>query len=51
MNDTDRAGAVIRRIRALVKKAPARKETFDMNEAIRDVIVITRGEAAKNGIG
>ena len=50
MNDTDRAGAVISRIRTLVKKAPPRTESLDINEAIRDVIVVTRGEAAKNGI-
>ena len=50
VNDTDRAGDVIKRIRALVKKAPPRTERLDMNEAIRDVIVITRGEAAKNRI-
>jgi len=50
VNDTDRAGDVIKRIRALVKKAPPRTESLDMNEAIRDVIVITRGEAAKNDI-
>ena len=50
VNDTDRAGDVIGRIRALVRKAPARTETFDMNEAIRDVIIVTRAEATKNGI-
>ena len=37
-------------IRTLVKKAPARTESFDMNEAIRDVIIVTRAEATKNGI-
>ena len=50
VNDTDRAGDVIGQIRALVKKAPPRTESLDINEAIREVIVITRGEAAKNGI-
>ncbi len=50
VNDTERAGGVISRIRTLVKKAPPRTEYLDLNEAIRDVIVITRGEAAKNGI-
>ena len=49
-NDTDRAGAVISQIRALVKKAPPRTESLDINEAIRDVIVVTRGEVAKNDI-
>ena len=50
VSDTERAGEVIEQIRALVKKTPPRKESLDMNEAIRDVIVITRGEAAKNDI-
>ncbi|HTO64481.1 MAG TPA: ATP-binding protein [Bradyrhizobium sp.] len=45
-----RAGHVVSRIRALVKKAPPQTESVDMNEAIREVIVFTRGEAAKHGI-
>jgi C4-dicarboxylate-specific signal transduction histidine kinase len=47
--DAHRAGDVIGRIRDLVKKAPSRKERVDMNEAIREVIEVTRGEAVKNG--
>ncbi len=49
VKDAHRAGDVIGRIRELVKKAPPRKERVDMNEAIREVIELTRGEAAKNG--
>jgi PAS domain S-box-containing protein len=49
VKDANRAGDVIGRIRALIKKAPARKDWLDMNEAIREVIELTRGEAAKNG--
>jgi C4-dicarboxylate-specific signal transduction histidine kinase len=49
VKDANRAGDVIGRIRALIKKAPARKDWVDMNEAIREVIELTRGEAAKNG--
>jgi len=45
-----RASDVVSRIRAFVRKAPARMERFDMNEAIREVTVVARGEAAKNGI-
>jgi C4-dicarboxylate-specific signal transduction histidine kinase len=45
-----RTGDVIDRIRALVRKAPPRTERVDMNEAIREVIAVTRGEAARNGI-
>ncbi|MEA2809435.1 MAG: hypothetical protein QOJ17_3576, partial [Rhodospirillaceae bacterium] len=49
VKDAHRAGDVIGRIRELVKKAPSRKERVDMNEAIREVIEVTRGEAVKNG--
>ena len=49
VKDAHRAGDVIGRIRELIKKAPPRKDRVDMNEAIREVIELTRGEAAKNG--
>jgi C4-dicarboxylate-specific signal transduction histidine kinase len=49
VKDAQRASDVIGRIRALIKKAPPRKGWVDVNEAIREVIEITRGEAAKNG--
>jgi PAS domain S-box-containing protein len=48
--DADRAADVLSGIRAFVKKALPRRESFDISEAIRDVIVITRGEAIKNDI-
>jgi PAS domain S-box-containing protein len=44
------AGDVVGRIRALVRKAPPRAESFNMNAAIREVIVVTRGEATRNGV-
>jgi PAS domain S-box-containing protein len=47
--DAKRAGDVIGRIRELVKKAPPRKDRVDLNETIREVIELTRGEAAKHG--
>ena len=50
VRDGNRAGDVIARIRALIKKAPARKDSLDVNEAIREVIALTRGEAVKNGV-
>jgi len=50
IRDATRAGDVISGLRALVKKAPPRTESFDMNEAIREVIDLTRGEAAKNRV-
>jgi PAS domain S-box-containing protein len=45
-----RAGDVIDRIRALIKKAPPRKERLDINVAIREVTELTRAEAMKNGV-
>jgi PAS domain S-box-containing protein len=50
VKDTNRAGDVVDRIRALIKKAPPRKDSLDINEAIREVIGLTRGEAVKNGV-
>ncbi len=47
--DGDRAGAVVARIRDLVKGAPPRDERVDINAAIREVIELTRSEATKNG--
>jgi PAS domain S-box-containing protein len=49
VKDANRAGDVIGRIREIIKKAPPRKDRVDINEAIREVIELTRGEAAKNG--
>jgi signal transduction histidine kinase len=46
----DRAGDIIGRIRDHFKKAPPKKDRFDMNEAIRDAITLTRGEAVNNGV-
>jgi signal transduction histidine kinase len=45
-----RAGEVISRIRDLFKKAPPRRDQWEINGAIREVIELTRGEAMKNGV-
>jgi PAS domain S-box-containing protein len=50
VGDADRAGAIIRRIRDQMKKAPPQKDRFDLNEAINEVIVLARGEITKNGV-
>jgi PAS domain S-box-containing protein len=50
IEDSSRAGDVIERIRAFIRKVPPRKDRFDINEAIRDVIALTRAEAAKSGV-
>jgi C4-dicarboxylate-specific signal transduction histidine kinase len=46
----NRAGAVISRIRALIKKAPPRSDSVGINDAIREVIELTHGETVKNGV-
>jgi len=50
VNDADRAGDIIDRIRDQIKKAPARQESFDINDAVNEVVELTRGEAVKNGV-
>ncbi|MGF6918479.1 ATP-binding protein [Paraburkholderia sp. 40] len=49
VKDGNRAADVIGRIRELLRKTTPRNETLDINEAIREVIEITRGEAMKRG--
>ena len=44
------AGEVVGRIRALIKKAPARKDAVAINDAILEVIALTRTEAANNSV-
>jgi PAS domain S-box-containing protein len=46
----NRAREVIGGIRALIKKAPARKRRFDLNEAILDVISLTRSEVLRHAV-
>jgi signal transduction histidine kinase len=50
VSDTDRAGNVVNRIGALMRKAPPRKEVLDLNEAILEVITLTHSEAIKTGV-
>jgi PAS domain S-box-containing protein len=50
VSDGKRAGDVIGRIRSLIKKATPRKEDLEINEAILEVVALTRGEMVKNGI-
>ena len=50
IKDGRRAGDIIDRIRALIKKAPRRKARFDLNEAILDVAALTRSEALKHRV-
>jgi C4-dicarboxylate-specific signal transduction histidine kinase len=48
VKDGYRAGEVIGRIRDLVKKAPPRRDCWEINGAIREVIQLTHGEAVEN---
>jgi PAS domain S-box-containing protein len=48
--DGHRAGEIIGRIRALVKKSPPRKDWFDINETILEVISLARSEAQRNRV-
>jgi hypothetical protein len=50
VGDTDRAGDIVDRIRDHIKKAPPRKERFDLNEAINEVIVLSRSAIIKNDV-
>jgi C4-dicarboxylate-specific signal transduction histidine kinase len=48
VENSNRAGEVISRIRALIKKAPARKDGLAINDAILEVVALTHGEATKS---
>jgi PAS domain S-box-containing protein len=50
VKEGNRAGEVVGRIRALIRKAPARKDAVEINDAILEVIAITRTEAANNSV-
>jgi PAS domain S-box-containing protein len=50
VEDGTRAGEVINRIRGLMKKAQPRKDRFEINGVILEIIELTRGEVLKNGI-
>jgi C4-dicarboxylate-specific signal transduction histidine kinase len=48
--DGKRAGEVIGRIRTLIRKAPSRRDRFDLNEAILDLIALVRSEVLRHGV-
>ena len=50
IKDGSRAGAVIGRMRALVKKEPAAKGRIDFNELARDLLTFLHDEAMRHGI-
>jgi PAS domain S-box-containing protein len=50
MGNADRARDIISRIRDQIKKAPPRKERFDLHAAIDEVIMLARSEIIKNRV-
>jgi C4-dicarboxylate-specific signal transduction histidine kinase len=48
--DADRAGDIIGRIHDHIKKVPHRKDRFDLDEAINEVIVLARSTITENGV-
>jgi len=50
VRDADRAKAIVDRMRDHIKKAPPRKEPFDLNEAINEVIAMAQSAIAKNRV-
>jgi PAS domain S-box-containing protein len=50
IRDGNRAADVVSRMRGLFKKARPAKETLNINEAIEEVVLLTRGEARRNKV-
>jgi C4-dicarboxylate-specific signal transduction histidine kinase len=46
----NRATDVLSRIRAFIKKAPPRKDSLDVNQAVLEVVALTRSEAKNNKV-
>ena len=50
VRDADRARDIVGRMRDHIKKAPPRKERFDLNAAINEVIVLAQSVTHRNGV-
>jgi PAS domain S-box-containing protein len=50
VRDGNRARAVVDRIRALVRKAPAQRHRIEVNETVREVVALVEGQAGKGRI-
>jgi signal transduction histidine kinase len=50
VKDTDRAGNIVHRIRALVKKEPPQVTRFAINDAINELIALARSVVVGNGV-
>jgi PAS domain S-box-containing protein len=50
VRDGRRASDILDRIRALIRKAPSRRERFEVNDLITEVLALTRAELRRNRI-
>ncbi|HKX29917.1 MAG TPA: ATP-binding protein [Blastocatellia bacterium] len=50
ISEGNRAGEVITRIRAFLRKTETEKARLDINQAIRDVVILTRNEVEGKGV-
>src|ERR1700687_813455 len=50
VKDATRAANIISRVRLLFKKGAAQRELVDVNEVVREMIVLLRGEATRHNI-
>ena len=50
VKEGNRAGELVERVRALVKRVPTRKDAIAIDDAILEVIAITRAEATNNSV-
>jgi C4-dicarboxylate-specific signal transduction histidine kinase len=50
VKNTTRAADIVKRIRSMFKKGPAQPEPVDINDVIRDVIVLLRNEAYRYSV-
>jgi PAS domain S-box-containing protein len=50
VGDADRAGEIVDRVRENIKKTPPRKNYFDLNAAIGEVLVLARSVIINNGV-
>jgi PAS domain S-box-containing protein len=50
VGDADRAGDIIDRIRAHIKKGPPRRDHFDLNEAVTEVVELAQSAITRHGV-
>ena len=50
VRDADRAKDIVGRMRDHIRKAPAQREPFEINEAIHEVTEMVRGEIVRSGV-